>query len=94
MFCGVPATRLGEVLHHESVAEWTEQLQSENWLHRARAAEALGEIGTEAAAAIPALRAALHDRHVEVRRDTAEALGKIGPAAADAVPDLIVLLTS
>ncbi len=59
---------------------------------RWRAAEALGNLGSEAESAVPALVGALRDRSADVRWRTAEALGKLGagaavPALAEALRD-------
>lgn len=75
-----------------SILQLVAELRHENWLHRSRAAEALGECGDAAAEAVPALTDALRDAHKEVRRDAVIALGKIGAAAGEAVPALIALL--
>ncbi|HKI37754.1 MAG TPA: HEAT repeat domain-containing protein [Gemmataceae bacterium] len=53
---------------------------------RTKAAEALGNIGPKAKAAVPALTDALRDANV--RTEAAIALGNIGPDAKDAVPAL------
>jgi HEAT repeat protein len=50
-------------------------------LLRARAIDVLGDIGLEAAAAIPALLAALGDHNDEPRRKAAEALGTVAQGA-------------
>jgi HEAT repeat protein len=55
------------------------------------AARALGEIGPDAAAAVPALLQALKSN--ATRSAAARSLGKIGPAAKSAVPALIELLS-
>jgi serine/threonine protein kinase len=60
---------------------------------RWKAAEALGNIGAPAGAAVPALIGLLGDRQETVRWRTAEALGKIGPQAATAVPALVRALS-
>jgi len=57
-------------------------------LVRQTAALALGNIGPEARAAIPALTNALNDPAWSVRRQAAIALGQIGPDAAPALPSL------
>jgi HEAT repeat protein len=57
---------------------------------RRAAAEALGEIGAEAA--VPALAEALRDAESGVRHEAAEALGKFGPRGKPAVPGLVALL--
>jgi serine/threonine protein kinase len=56
---------------------------------RWKAAEALGNLGGQAGAAVPALTSLLGDRQETVRWRTAEALGKIGPEARAAVPALV-----
>ncbi len=55
---------------------------------RRAAAKELGELGSEARSAVPALTKALNDRDLFVRRFAAEALGKIGPDAKSAIPAL------
>jgi HEAT repeat protein len=60
---------------------------------RASAAEALGGIGSPAAAAVPDLIDALPDIDSEVRSRAAEALGKIGPASENAIPALVQTLS-
>jgi HEAT repeat protein len=52
---------------------------------------ALGEMGSEARAAVPHLIEALEDADVQVRWDAAKTLGKIGPAAGAAVSALAAL---
>jgi HEAT repeat protein len=54
-----------------------------------KAAEALGDIGPRAKAAVPTLIESLKDENKVVRQGTAEALGRIGPSAKAAVPTLI-----
>jgi HEAT repeat protein len=58
---------------------------------RAKAAQALGELGAEAKTAVPALIDALKD--TSIRNDAVAALGNIGPAAKDAVSALRELTT-
>jgi HEAT repeat protein len=53
------------------------------------AAEALGRIGPEAAASVPALTAALDDERGDVRRVAARALGRIGLPAHASAPALV-----
>ena len=60
---------------------------------RWKAAEALGNLGGQARAAVPALIELLGDQQEVVRWRTAEALGKIGPDAARAVPALVRTLS-
>ncbi len=56
---------------------------------RGHAAFALGKIGPEASAAIPALVRRLKDRDGPVRREAVWALGQIGPNATPAIPVLV-----
>jgi tRNA A-37 threonylcarbamoyl transferase component Bud32 len=53
---------------------------------------AVGEMGSAAREAIPALIEALEDEDVAIRWDAAKALGKMGPAAAGAVPALAAVI--
>ncbi|PSB22113.1 PBS lyase [Phormidesmis priestleyi ULC007] len=53
------------------------------------AISAIGEMGTDAKAAVPDLRNALKDSDEQVRQAAAKALGSIGVNAKAAVPDLI-----
>lgn len=70
------------------------QLQAESPEKRRRAAEDLGQMGPAAAAAVPALIAALADTmDPKVSQAAAYALGDIGPAAKEAVPALRALIT-
>src|SRR4051812_45164868 len=55
---------------------------------RRKAAEALGEMGTDAKLAVPALTKALRDKDLFVRRHSAFALGKTGTDAKDAISKL------
>lgn len=75
----------------EAVPLLIEQLQNDRW-ERAHAAKALGELGADAGAAVPALAAALKQENRELRMAVVEALGKIGPAASAAVPALRAVL--
>jgi PAS domain S-box-containing protein len=59
---------------------------------RRQAAEALGNIGPEAKAAVPALIESLKDGEEGVREAAAKSLGKIGPEAKAAVQALIEML--
>jgi len=56
---------------------------------RAVAADSLGRIGPEAAAAIPALQDLLRDEQAPVRAAAATALGRMGPSAKEAVSALM-----
>ena len=64
-------------------------LRHGNAVQRSVAARNLGEMGSEAADAVPALIRALDDADGAVRRSAAEALGKMGPEATEVVPALI-----
>src|SRR5207249_1646073 len=63
-------------------------LKNDDTTIRRTAAEALGEIGPDAAVATLALAQALKDTDVGVRCLAADSLGQIGPEAAAAVPAL------
>ena len=56
--------------------------------------EVLGALASDAAPAVPALRAGLKEKSSEYCFDAIQALGRIGPAAKDAVPDLLPFLDS
>jgi len=66
----------------------SDALKSPQPLVRQNAALALGEVGPEAKAAVPALAEALRDPEWVVRRQAAVALGRLGPDARPAVPAL------
>jgi HEAT repeat protein len=74
------------------VRELIANLQNADSDVRRAAARELGELGTEAQPAVPALSKALRDRDTFVRRYAAEALGKIGPGAKPAIGELSLLL--
>ncbi len=76
----------------EEVERLIERLKDEDVLARSDAAEALGQIGPEAAPAVEALVEALKDEAAGVRLHAAMALGGIGPEAAPAVEGLIETL--
>lgn len=59
---------------------------------RAKAAEALGQLGPLAAPAVRGLVSALSDTSVEVQLEALMALEHIGPAARGAVPELVAIL--
>jgi RNA polymerase sigma factor (sigma-70 family) len=66
------------------------KLQSDNTFDQALALALLGELGADAAGAVPALVEKLtQDPSNSIRFSAAEALGKIGPPARVAVPTLI-----
>jgi hypothetical protein len=76
------------LLPHSAIEKRIEELGSESSYDRFCAADALGWMGPEAKAAVPALANALKDQDILVRAAAAEALGKMGPAAKAAVPAL------
>jgi len=82
---------LDESKLHDPIPDLIELLRSKRPRMRARAADALGQRGEPAAAAVPALTAALGDPDGRVRASAALALGNIGPAARGAVPKLRAL---
>jgi HEAT repeat protein len=69
-------------------------LSDPDYAVRSRAAKAIGEMGPDAAPAIPALAQALSDPSPEMRLFTAEAFSKIGPAAEPALPEIMKALSS
>jgi hypothetical protein len=71
-----------------SVSALTEALKHNQSEVRSSAAYALGQIGSDAYAAVPALITALEDEYLDVRTLAAYALGKIGARAEAAVPAL------
>ena len=75
------------------ITELAQQLADEDAHVRRQAARTLGELGSEAKAAVPALSKALHDNDADVRRLVAYALGQIGTDASSALEDLKKTLT-
>ena len=69
-----------------------DDLKSDKPAVRARAADALGELGPLAAPAVEALTAAIGDTNLSVRIESMIALERIGPAARAAVPSLVGVL--
>jgi HEAT repeat protein len=65
-----------------------------NFVVRCRAAKALGWIGPEAKAAVPALIDALDDTEGLVQFQAAVSLGLMGEAAGEAVPALTEALSN
>jgi len=55
---------------------------------RETSARLLGQLGKDAAVAVPALAAALKDKSVEIRRAAAGSLAQLGPLSKEALPDL------
>jgi HEAT repeat protein len=69
-----------------------EERKKRQWWHddvRAKAATALGRIGAEAKAAVPALVDALKEERNDIGGQAAEALGRFGPDAKEAMPALL-----
>ena len=75
-----------------SLSYWLAQSKEKGESSRRAAAHALGQIGPEAKAAVPALMELLKDTDSELRWLAALALGQIGPEAKAAVPALMELL--
>jgi HEAT repeat protein len=82
------ARTLGKIGDADAIAPLSAALSDSHELVREHAAEALGEFGPAAAAAVDRLVEALKDPHANVRRDTARALGQIGQPARKAIPIL------
>jgi HEAT repeat protein len=76
----------------QTATQWAAKLTDDDKQVRRLAAYALGQIGPEAAEAVPALVIAADDNNIEVGWYSLEALGRIGPAAASAVPDVVRIL--
>src|SRR5205823_8358158 len=72
-------------LFRSTVSDLVTLLKDEEAPVREHAAEALGDIGPEAAASVPDLVKVLEDHDFKVRRDAARSLGQIGPAARAAL---------
>jgi HEAT repeat protein len=72
-----------------AVTGLTHELSSPNKVTRSRAANELGKLEHQAAAAVPVLVRTLADADPFVARDAAEALGKIGPAAVPALREAL-----
>jgi len=96
----IPTTRMiilgyyrGEPFHKgRPVSFWIAQLDSRDEGDRQKAAVVMGEMGPQAAPAVPALTKALKDPNKAICRSAALTLGQIGPAAADAGPALVEAL--
>ncbi len=72
----------------DRVTQLVAQLRDANVELRIAAAEALGEMGAEASAAVPALGEALRDVHPGVRQAAGRALGRMGDGARPALASL------
>ncbi len=87
--CWAAVVSLGKISPREALPELIATLKTAtSWSHRSEAAEALGKMGKDAQAAIPALIDALRDKDNFVRERAIESLGMMGPAAKEAVPAL------
>ncbi len=76
-------------VHAQDIHQLVQDLSSSSSEKRMNAASTLGELGANAAPAVPALTSALRDDDAYVRNFAASALGLVGPAAGPAVPELI-----
>lgn len=85
------ASKLLQQFGSDSISLLIGLLESENAETRADAARALGEMGPDAAEAVPALIELLADDENSVVTAATEALGDIGPAAREALPALRAL---
>jgi hypothetical protein len=74
------------------LSHWKGECRSASASSRQAAANALGEMGPNAKAAIPDLSELLVDKEAAVRKAAAEALGKRGAEAQAAIADLVGLL--
>jgi len=72
--------------------ELMKKLASKDVEQRREAAKELGDLGSEAKDAVPALKKALRDSDLFVRRFSIEALGKIGPDAKAAIPEVALAM--
>lgn len=62
------------------LSAWIKALKDPDYQRRAKAAEAIGTLGSKAKAAIPAIREILEDRKADARAEVAAALWKIDKA--------------
>jgi len=76
----------------KKLSEWVKQLEDKDPTARADAGRAIGIMGPQAKAAVPALIKALKDPEPSVRDWACYGLSNIGPHAKDAVPALEDLL--
>jgi len=87
---------LGAVYHGRDASQWAGDLGSADFATRWYAAYALGQMGSKAGDAVPALERVLAnlDEDEYVRGGAAWALGRLGPKAGAAVPRLTQTLAS
>lgn len=74
------------------IGEQSERLNAGDPAVRRSASAALGDLGSAAGPAVPALTRTLADEDAAVRQTAAQALGRIGPASASAMPALTAAL--
>jgi HEAT repeat protein len=74
--------------HGKPVAYWLEQMKQPDARARKKAVTALGHVGNADRAVLPALIAAVKDKHAHVRDEAVVALLNMGPGAGEAVPVL------
>ncbi len=100
VLCCLPASfaqdTAGATYAGQSLVQWMAVLQDnlerdtdESWELCRKAANALGQMGPPAVAAVPLLIKTLKHRKVEPRDYAVDALGSIGPSAVEAVPAII-----
>ena len=73
---------------HDALPGLLKSARHKDSRRRARAVEAIGNLGPKARSAIPALRKALRDKTPRVRSNAAIALGRLTRSSNDAVRDL------
>src|SRR5262249_29129221 len=83
-----PYTRKSKI----AFSAFIERLSDKESYVRSSAAEALGNLGSDAPEVINALTALLSDKDWQVRSSAAEALGKLGSAAPEVINALTALL--
>jgi len=71
------------------LSEWFRLLESDDDFERLGAARSLGDMGADAAGAVPSLIKSLSDRDPFIQSAAAASLGEIGPAAASAIPAMV-----
>jgi HEAT repeat protein len=81
--CGQPKPLLAG---GKPVSHWLSALQDPDANVRKMAVTKLGNVGTAAPEALPAVLGALNDPHEAVRCEAILAVVKLGPAAGEAVP--------
>jgi hypothetical protein len=79
----------GPTYQGKTLTDWIKMLKTGDAKARGAAAVAIGQIGKDAKAAIPALIAALKDTDPSVRMEATIALSKIGPEAITALTEAL-----